>query len=532
MKFVILIFAIFLNLYGNDRLKVASWNVENLFDDRFDGLEYPEYIPNMYGWNRKKLNIKLSNIAKVICELHADVVGLQEIENSNILQLLQKRLKKMGCIYPYSAITDKKHTVVHVALLSKIPIRYKNSIEVTHYSEYRDILEVLLDSAVPLRIFVNHWKSKMGSESERVLSAKALKKRLLELPLNSEYIIIGDFNSDVEEYKEIDKKHNDTDGVTGINNILKTTIDNKMVRCTTLKSKECAKEFCLMNLWMQLPPKKRWSHNFYGKKSAIDAILIPTSLCDNREWEYLKGSFGVFKAKYLFGKKGNIKRWRVYNKNHLGYGYSDHLPVYALFELKKESKLSQILSLFGNKKSVNRFATPKPKVVTLSKLLNNFKISSPVIVKRVNVVFKRKNSALVVQNGSFLFLYGCAKGLKEGYSYDITIYATKIYKGLKEAIDIEISKPFCKVEVSKYIPKFKPQMLNKEKVGMVVKDIEGIYRDNYIIGSWGKCRVYFKKRAYIPQNGVKIKILRGQIGYYKGKMELIVWSKKDFKIYK
>ena len=48
----------------------------------------------------------------------------------------------------------------------------------------------------------------------------------LRLPAGTEYLLLGDFNSDYREYRVIEPKHNDTGGVTGINHIL-GTIDSR-----------------------------------------------------------------------------------------------------------------------------------------------------------------------------------------------------------------------------------------------------------------------------------------------------------------
>ncbi|MEK7852385.1 MAG: endonuclease, partial [Planctomycetota bacterium] len=62
--------------------KVATYNLENLFDLTRDGTEYPEYIPNTgYGWTKDIANIKYTNIARVIKDLGSDVVALQEVES-------------------------------------------------------------------------------------------------------------------------------------------------------------------------------------------------------------------------------------------------------------------------------------------------------------------------------------------------------------------------------------------------------------------------------------------------------------------
>jgi len=50
--------------YGERTLKIASYNVENLFDLYKSGYEYKEYIPNTKSnWNQKTYKIKLKNIA-------------------------------------------------------------------------------------------------------------------------------------------------------------------------------------------------------------------------------------------------------------------------------------------------------------------------------------------------------------------------------------------------------------------------------------------------------------------------------------
>ena len=38
---------------------VASYNVRNLFDMKYQGNEYKEFIPNTKKWNQTKLNKKL-----------------------------------------------------------------------------------------------------------------------------------------------------------------------------------------------------------------------------------------------------------------------------------------------------------------------------------------------------------------------------------------------------------------------------------------------------------------------------------------
>ena len=93
LKFLI-ISLFFISLNANN-LKIATYNVENLFDLKNDNSEYKEFIPNSKSlWNQKNFNIKIENLVKVLDNLDADIIALQEIENRELMILLQKKLPK------------------------------------------------------------------------------------------------------------------------------------------------------------------------------------------------------------------------------------------------------------------------------------------------------------------------------------------------------------------------------------------------------------------------------------------------------
>jgi len=168
-------------------LKIATYNVQNLFDNIKNGSEYAEFTPNLHNWTDVILDKKLNNISRVICDLNADVIGLEEIENEHALKMLQKRLNRAGCKYPYGAITHKRGSAIQVALLSKVDLIHKRDIRVSNSSGDRDILEVELNIEPKLTIFVNHWRSKAAPESQRVKYAKALINRIKKMPKSRVY---------------------------------------------------------------------------------------------------------------------------------------------------------------------------------------------------------------------------------------------------------------------------------------------------------------------------------------------------------
>ena len=83
MKKIFLLIFFSIKLLSVD-FKVATYNVENLFDLNNDGTEYKEYKPNSRYWNKKALNIKINNITKVLKDLNASIICLQEIESQKL----------------------------------------------------------------------------------------------------------------------------------------------------------------------------------------------------------------------------------------------------------------------------------------------------------------------------------------------------------------------------------------------------------------------------------------------------------------
>ncbi len=321
-------------LWGED-VRIASYNVENLFDLKYDHREYVEYIPNTsWQWNRKNQTKKLNNISKVITGFHPNIIGLQEIESLQALKDLRKALQTHGLYYKYYGFANAKNTTVKVALLSQYPIVYAKELWVTSSRRYRNILEVKLDiNGEELYIFNNHWKAKSGAESRRIVSAKILKKRVDELGHDKAIIIMGDLNSHYEEYKLFKKKrkHNDTKGKTGINHTLKTLDRDKPVSLNSLLT--C--NDCLYNLWYDIEKNRRWTHSYKGSKESLDNMIISKGLADKEGIKYIKGSLHRFCPKYLirYKKPYRWQRSRNYPRHHTGKGYSDHFAIYADFRI-------------------------------------------------------------------------------------------------------------------------------------------------------------------------------------------------------
>lgn len=287
--------------------KVATYNVENLFDAQKEGNEYAEYTPhNKHGWNEAMLEIKIANLARVIKAIDADIIALCEVENKNVLEKLNMALGKSA--YPYLFYPHKKpHVSIETALLSRFPIEKEDSIFIKDQPRGIHRLVIKVDNML-LALYINHWPAHKEKEDERLLYATTLHNALLKEKL--EYLLVGDFNSPLRVQKE--------DWGIAFANVLKAG----------------DKKSALYDLWYELPVEKQYSHSYGKKRSALDHIVIAKNLEDGKAIEYKKGSFDKFIEPFMLDNEGSPKRWQISDRGrgkHLGEGFSDHLPIRATF---------------------------------------------------------------------------------------------------------------------------------------------------------------------------------------------------------
>ena len=318
-----------------DTIKTAFYNVENLFDFNLDGTEYDEYKPGWNGWSAEMQRTRLNGTAQVVSAIGADVIGLCEIENANTLRELAGALDKMGMPYPYAATADAPGSATVTAILSKFPIVEKRAFPVENS---RSILEAAVArGGDTIRFFVNHWPSKRHPESARMAAAQTLRQRIDELKNGDDYVVMGDFNSNYDEYATFHTSgHDNTHGKTGINHTMKTVVEG--ARRGSPARFVCAGELpecggCHYNPWLDLEENARMSYVYRGAKNTIDNMLLPPALFDTNGYSYLNNSFQTFTWDGRLLKDGAPYRWQMYYKGkekyHKGEGYSDHLPVTA-----------------------------------------------------------------------------------------------------------------------------------------------------------------------------------------------------------
>ena len=192
---------------------VANWNVENLYDavDDPDNDGDDEFLPNNVTtrWTQVRYETKLDNLAQVISGMNdgagPDVLGLEEVENEDVVRDLVERLpgKRYGVVHvdspdPRGIDTAMLFNRTRFSLLEshayKIPLKW---------GETRDILHAVLEDrdGEKLHVLINHWPSRGGgieaSEPKRVVAARTLAKaieRIYRREPAPRIVVLGDFN--------------------------------------------------------------------------------------------------------------------------------------------------------------------------------------------------------------------------------------------------------------------------------------------------------------------------------------------------
>ena len=247
----VLVALIFLfSLLFSSKLKIATYNVENLFDDKISGSEYSDFKSNR--WNSAKYQQKLRKISRVLRELNADVVALNEIENENVI----KELANLSG-YKFYKFATLKGSPVGLGLLSRYRIS-DSEIYVVPDVKTRPILMSRVEfEGNNIEFFVAHFPAAKNPIKHRIAVANTMKKAVKN---SKNGVILGDLNSNYG-YKFL---LNGLDGWT--------------------------------NLWEFLPSYQRSSYK--NGKSAIDHIILSKDLM-GKNLRYKDGSFGVFKANFM-----------------------------------------------------------------------------------------------------------------------------------------------------------------------------------------------------------------------------------------
>lgn len=499
---------------GSEVLRIGSYNLENLFDLSHDQTEYPGYVPTdaggVYGWDAGMLSVKVRNLSRVLAGLNADVVALQEVESLEAIGHLQKALRSRGLDYPWAAITEKDETAVRCAVISAYPITDSRDIVVPG-NRNRNILQVRLDiDGTPLVLFVNHWPSRNAPESRRIVSAEILLDAVSRLPDGKDYILLGDFNANYNEYDVIvdDERLNDTGGRTGINHVLNTIFDGQLVDRQVMDAGQ--KPRLHYNTWLEVEPSRRWSYLFFGKPRTLDHMLLPAALLDDAGLFYIEQSFDTFDPHYLF-QGSRVYRWQRANRGrgrHLGKGFSDHLPIYACFTTGGFEPADP-----------DRPCYPEPVSASVAGLYNTKTGKVRYRIENAVVVYRHKNNAVIKQkHGRAIYVYDAGNRLEKGGSYNLVVNRMNRYYGNLQITGFEdIRKKGVETDWSALIfhdPSM--DLAAPELENEVLGEITGTYDNGRLRYAPEKSiRMFFRDQSLIPEKSGPIRIRNARIGHHR-----------------
>jgi endonuclease/exonuclease/phosphatase family metal-dependent hydrolase len=329
------------------KVVVASYNVENLFDDQYQGLEYPEYSGD--SWSGEQYSRKLSALARAVKAASPrgpDILCLQEVESELALRDLRDSHLR-SCGYLYLVFVSQEQVAATVACLSRVPIARTRVHEVGTFDgqALRHVLELQIEyEGAVLYVFVNHWKSKTGgvegTAAARRQAAGVLTARLREIlssDPDADLLVVGDLNENLDEYARAKGRYRTATVPDPMPESVSAptpdsrngSVDTDVLFVTPAAQRAGLhdRRVVLYEPWYELPPEQRGSSVYRGRWQTPDRILLSPGLFDGAGFSYSPGSFRVVRAAFLLDSENGFPlRWR-HDRRGVGEGTSDHLPI-------------------------------------------------------------------------------------------------------------------------------------------------------------------------------------------------------------
>ncbi|MCS7086054.1 MAG: endonuclease/exonuclease/phosphatase family protein [Bacteroidia bacterium] len=310
-----IVFAAGLDCVFAQNLRIAAYNVENLFD-LFDDpkTQDEDFTPSgKLNWTEERVRQKHRRLAEVWDSLAPDLIGLLEIENRRALEAFLNDYKKRK--YAFVLYEGRDERGIDPALVydpKKFRLLASRALRVNLSgladTTTRDVLVAALQIRQKpkdtLHVAVNHWPSRRNPPIARYRAAMTVKTwadSLRKLQPRAKIVLMGDFNDEPT----------DSSVVHGLGT-------------------------GWVNLWKPIHERGEGSY-FHDKRwSAIDQIIVSPSLHQATDRWTCAGA-GVYKREFLLEKNPKFypAPFRTYAGDKYLGGYSDHLPVYLDLTVRK-----------------------------------------------------------------------------------------------------------------------------------------------------------------------------------------------------
>ena len=159
-----------------ETIRVAFWNLQNLFDIEPSPVASELGFTAIRGWGRRSFEAKVTNLADIIRRMFdgdgPGLIGLAEVENERVVQHLVEVVGRDD--YAFVTANDSRCTATGTALIYSKEDFDEESVQVhSHLVHLKfptcDILEVRLRTRAnqsDLSVLVNHWPSRREENSD------------------------------------------------------------------------------------------------------------------------------------------------------------------------------------------------------------------------------------------------------------------------------------------------------------------------------------------------------------------------------
>jgi endonuclease/exonuclease/phosphatase family metal-dependent hydrolase len=296
------------------------WNVENLFDDKFDGRTAPgdKEHDTWQAKNPAILQQKLSKLTDALLSMNGgkgpDILAICEVESVRAAQLLQQALnaRLRDPALHYSSVMMKEIALgrhIAPAIITRLPI---DSARTRNYGgRFRIIQGHIVVNGQELIVMASHWTSRLQADNVKGRTEYADKlygaaNAAFHANPAADILICGDFNDTPEDVSVIQNLH--------------ASADLNAVR-------SARDQLQLFNLMAGKDPAGYGTHNYSGRWFIFDHVVASPGMLDNRGWTCEPASLQVGRNLTKPGDR-NQKPWRFGSENDKGErGYSDHFPV-------------------------------------------------------------------------------------------------------------------------------------------------------------------------------------------------------------
>ncbi len=306
----------------------AFWNLENLFDiekspRRSEKLERA-IGKDLKGWTQTKRDKKIAQLSSIIRRMNGgkgpDLLGVCEVENAHVMQLLADSLAPLGRTYQvvHHDTSDQRGIDVGFIYDSGLFTAGESfSHVVMRRTATRDIFQVNFTTKKNRRFVVmgNHWPSRSGgrfeSDGYRAIAGETLAyfhERVMDvLGKTTPVIAMGDFNDEPFDRSLVDYA-------------LSVQLSQKAAN---------ARNYYFLNLMWDILGRREGTLYYDGVPNVLDQFLVNKNMIANKAaFRALPETVEVIRFPEMVDK-GDYPKCIRYGtgKDTNPNGFSDHFPV-------------------------------------------------------------------------------------------------------------------------------------------------------------------------------------------------------------